>query len=205
MKKVLKYILIFIVGILVALLYFKKESHQNEKEQIQVILNEIKNVSKLVVTETNVSEMYNYESAKLYFFETLSFSKKVIVVVNANVQVSYDLSKMIVETDSINKKVIIKSIPKEELNISPEIKYYDFEQSTFNSFTKEELNKVNQKSIESIRKTIDTSDIKNQAKKQLLIELKKLYNMTTLLNWELVDETENQLINKTLEINNFKS
>lgn len=205
MKKVLKYILIFIVGILVTLLYFKKESHQNEKEQIQVILNEIKNVSKLVVTETNVSEMYNYESAKLYFFETLSFSKKVIVVVNANVQVSYDLSKMIVETDSINKKVIIKSIPKEELNISPEIKYYDFEQSTFNSFTKEELNKVNQKSIESIRKTIDTSDIKNQAKKQLLIELKKLYNMTTLLNWELVDETENQLINKTLEINNFKS
>lgn len=205
MKKVLKYILIFIVGILVALLYFKKESHQNEKEQIQVILNEIKNVSKLVVTETNVSEMYNYESAKLYFFEILSFSKKVIVVVNANVQVSYDLSKMIVETDSINKKVIIKYIPKEELNISPEIKYYDFEQSTFNSFTKEELNKVNQKSIESIRKTIDTSDIKNQAKKQLLIELKKLYNMTTLLNWELVDETENQLINKTLEINNFKS
>lgn len=205
MKKVLKYLLIFIVGILVTLLYFKKESHQNEKEQIQVILNEIKNVSKLVVTETNVSEMYNYESAKLYFFETLSFSKKVIVMVNANVQVSYDLSKMMVETDSINKKVIIKSIPKEELNISPEIKYYDFEQSTFNSFTKEELNKVNQKSIESIRKAINTSDIKSQAKKQLLIELRKLYNMTTLLNWELVDETENQLINETLKIDNFKS
>lgn len=193
MKKAVKYILTFIVGILVALLYFKKESHQNEKEQIQVILNEIKNVSKLVVTETNVSEMYNYESAKLYFFETIPFSKKVIIVVNAKVQVSYDLSKMEVEIDSIRKKVILKSIPKEEINISPEIKYYDFEQSVFNSFTKEELNKVNQKSIESIRKTIKTSTIKKDAKKQLIIELKKLYNMATILNWELIDETENQL------------
>lgn len=205
MKKAVKYILVFIVGILVALLYFKKESHQNEKEQIQVILNEIKNVSKLVVTETNVSEMYNYESAKLYFFEKISFAKKVIVVVNAKVQVSYDLSKMVIEIDSINKKVIIKSIPKEEINISPEVKYYDFEQSTFNSFTKDELNNVNQKSIENIRKTINTSDIKSKAKKQLFLELKKLYNMTNLLNWELVDKTENQFITETLKVDVFKS
>lgn len=200
MKNVFKYVLVFIIGILVALLYFKKEAHQNEKEQIQVMLNEIKNVSKLVVTETNVSEMYNYESDDKYLFEMLSFSKKVILVVNAKVQVSYDLSKMLIETDSINKKIIIKSIPKEEVFIAPNIQYYDFEQSTFNSFTKEELNKINKKSIDKIKETIDLSDIKTKAKKQLLQELSKLYNMTTLLNWELIDETENQLI-----IHNFKN
>jgi hypothetical protein len=194
MKKALKYFLVFLVGILIALLYFKKESHQNEKEQIQVMLNEIKNVSKLVVTEASFSEMYNYESAKKYFFETLSFDKKVIVVVNAKVQVSYDLSKMVIETDTVRKKVIIKSIPKETFFIAPEIKYYDLEQSAFNTFSKEELNKINKKSIEKIRETIDITDLKSNAKKQLIKELGKIYNLTSLLDWELVDQTENQLI-----------
>ncbi|MCF6351155.1 MAG: DUF4230 domain-containing protein [Flavobacteriaceae bacterium] len=200
MKKIAKYILVFFIGILVALGYFKKETQQNKKEQIQVLLNEIKNVSKLIVTEINVSEIYNYQSANKYFFEMLSFNKKIILVVNAKVQVSYDLSKMDVVTDSINKKIIIKSIPKAEVFIAPEVQYYDFEQSTFNSFTKEELNKINKKSIEKITETTDLSIIKIKAKKQLLLELGKLYNMATLLNWELIDETENQLI-----ITNFKN
>jgi hypothetical protein len=200
MKNAIKYLLVFVVGILVALLYFKNEAHQNEKEQIQVMLNEIKNVSKLVVTEASFSEMYNYESAKKYFFETFSFDKKVIVMVNAKVQVSYDLSKMVIETDTIHKKIIIKSIPKEEIFIAPDVQYYDFEQSTFNSFTKEELNKINKKSIEKIKETMEISTLKKQAKKQLLSELKKLYQMTSLLDWQLVDETENKLI-----FDNFKN
>ncbi len=200
MKKVFKYIFVFIIGILVALLYLKNEVNKNEKEQIQVVINEVKNVSKLVVTESTVSEMYNYEQADKYFFETISFNKKVIILVNAKVQVSYDLSKMEIITDTINKKIIIKSIPKEEIFIAPDIQYYDFEQSTFNSFSKEELNKINKKSIEKIKETIEISTIKNNAKKQLLTELKKLYNITTILNWELVDKTEDQLI-----INNFKN
>lgn len=199
MNKIIKYIFVFSIGILVALLYFKKEAHKNEKEQIQVMLNEIKNVSKLVVTEASFSEIYNYESAEKYFFETLSFNKKVIVLVNAKVQVSYDLSKMLIETDSLNRKIIIKSIPKEELFIAPDIQYYDFEQSTFNTFTKEELNKINKKSIDKIKETMDVSDLKETAKKQLLSELDKLYNMATLLDWQLIDQTENKLI-----INHFK-
>ncbi len=200
MKKVFKYLLVFLIGILVALLYFKNEVSKNEKEQIQIVINEVKNVSKLVVTESTVSEMYNYEQADKYFFETISFNKKIIVLVNAKVQVSYDLSKMEIVTDTINKKIIIKSIPKEEIFIAPDIQYYDFEQSTFNSFTKEELNKINKKSIQKIKETIEISSLKNNAKKQLLIELKKLYNITTILNWELIDETEDQLI-----INHFKN
>lgn len=200
MKKAVKYILVFVIGILVALLYFKNDVKKNEYEQVQVMLNEIENVSKLVVTETTVSEMYNYETADKYLFELLSFKKKVILLVNANVQVSYDLSQMEIETDSINKKVIIKSIPDETVLVSPDIQYYDLEQSSFNTFTKEELNKINEKSIDKIKETIDLSDIKSKAKEQLIAELKKLYNMTNILDWELVDETQGQLIK-----DNFKN
>lgn len=199
MKKILKYGLIFLLGILVAILYFRKEKSNHKREQIQVLLTEIKNVSKLVVTESTFSEMYNYTDADKYFFETISFDKKIILSVNAKVQVSYDLSKMVIETDTINKIIIIKSLPKEEIFIAPNITYFDLEQSTFNQFTKEELNELNKKSIEKIKQIIDASTLKEQSKNQLIEELRKIYKMATLLDWKLIDETEHKLIFNTFK------
>ncbi|MEE9350204.1 MAG: DUF4230 domain-containing protein [Flavobacteriaceae bacterium] len=163
------------------------------------MLNEIKNVSKLVVTESTFSEMYNYQDANKYFFETVSFDKKIILSVNAKVQVSYDLSKMEVEIDSINQRVIVKSIPKEEFNISPNISYFDLQQSTFNQFSKEELNTITQNSIKKIEETIDASTLKETSKNRLLEELRKIYKMTTLLDWELIDETDTKIIQNTFK------
>lgn len=199
MKKIFTYGLIFLLGIFVAILYFRKEKNNHKKEQIQVLLTEIKNVSKLVVTESTFSEMYNYSDADTYFFETISFDKKVILSVNAKVQVSYDLSKMIIETDTIHKKIIVKSLPKEEILIAPNITYFDLEQSTFNQFTKEELNVLNKKSIKKIKETIDASTLKEQSKNRLIEELRKIYKMANLLEWELIDETENKLIFNTFK------
>ncbi len=199
MKKIFRYGLIFLLGVLFTFLYFRKEKENHKSEQIQVLLTEIKNVSKLVVTESTFSEMYNYSDADKYFFETISFDKKVILSVNAKVQVSYDLSKMIIETDTIHKRIIVKSLPKEEIFISPNITYFDLEQSTFNQFTKEELNALNKKSIKKIKETIDASTLKEQSKNRLIEELRKIYKMANLLEWEWIDETENKLI-----LNTFK-
>ncbi len=195
----MKYLLVFIIGLLVAFFYFKSQKKNYKTEQIKVMLNEIKNVSKLVVTESTFSEMYNYQDANKYFFETVSFDKKIILSVNAKVQVSYDLSKMEVEIDSINQRVIVKSIPKEEFNISPNISYFDLQQSTFNQFSKEELNTITQNSIKKIEETIDASTLKETSKNRLLEELRKIYKMTTLLDWELIDETDTKIIQNTFK------
>jgi len=200
MKKLFGYFLIFILGAIVAYLYFNNQQLKYKSEQANILLTEIKNVSKLVVTESTFSEMYNYQDADKYFFETISFDKKIILSVNAKVQVSYDLSKMEIETDTINKKIIIKSIPKEEILISPQISYFDLEQSTFNQFSKEELNKITQKSIAKIKESIDASTLKEQSKSRLIEELRKIYNMAQILDWELVDETESKMIMKTLKL-----
>jgi len=189
MRKILGYTFIFFIGALVAYLYFKKDLSNNKKEQTQLILNEIKNVSKLVVVESSFTQMYNYENSKYFLIEQFSFDKKVILVVNANIQISYDLSKMKIETDPIHKKVILNYIPKEEIFISPKISYFDFEQSTFNTFTKDELNKVHAKSIQKIKEAANIIGLKEKARIQLIEELKKLYKMTTLLDWEFVDHT----------------
>ncbi len=200
MKRILTYLFLIVIGFVIAYFYFKSEENKYRTEQANIILTEIKNVSKLVVSEATFSELYNYQDADKYFFETISFDKKIILSVNAKVQVSYDLSKMKIETDTINKRIIIKSIPKEELFISPQISYFDLEQSTFNQFSKKELNEISEKSIAKIKETIDASTLKEQSKNRLFEELRKIYKMATLLNWELIDETENKLIQKTFKL-----
>ncbi len=200
MKRILSYLFIFIIGIVVAYFYFRNEQNKYKTEQTNIILTEIKNVSKLVVTEATFSEMYNYQDADKYFFETISFDKKIILSVNAKVQISYDLSKMEIETDTINKRIVIKSIPKEEIFISPQISYFDLEQSSFNQFSKEELNKITQKSIAKIKESIDASTLKEQSKNRLFEELRKIYKMAQILDWELVDETESKMIMNTLKL-----
>ena len=200
MKKLTSYFFVFIIGAIIAYFYFINQKNQYKAEQVNVILTEIKNVSKLVVTESTFSEMYNYQDADKYFFETISFDKKVILSVNAKVQVSYDLSKMLIETDTINKKIIIKSLPKEEIFISPQISYFDLEQSSFNQFSKEELNEISKKSIAKIKETIDASTLKEESKNRLFIELKKIYTMANLLGWQLIDETENKTIKQTFKL-----
>ncbi|MCD6544892.1 MAG: DUF4230 domain-containing protein [Flavobacteriaceae bacterium] len=194
MKKIGIYILVCLIGFFIAKWMDKKERKAETNEDIQIVIQSIHNISKLVVTEGVFSEVYSYKNAKKYFYDTFEFNKSAIVTVNARVQVLFDLEKMVVEIDSIHKKIKIKSIPKEEIVIIPDIKYFDIQQSTFNSFSKEELNSINKKSIEKIKQTAEVSELKKNAKKRLIIELSKIYQLSVILGWEVVDETEEQLL-----------
>jgi len=199
MKKYVVYVIFCLMGFFIAKSIYNSEKTSTTNEDIQIVLQSIENISKLVVTEGIFSEVYSYKDAKKYFYDTFEFNKSAIVTVNAKVQVMFDLEKMIVEIDSVNKKIVIKYIPKEEISITPEIKYFDLQQSTFNSFGKEELNSINKKSIEKIKETVNVSELKQDAKKRLIIELSKMYQLSAILGWEVVDETEEQLLNKYFE------
>lgn len=194
MKKYAIYILVCLLGFFIAKEIYKNENKHKINEDIQIVLQSVKNISKLVVSEGIFSEMYSYKDAKKYFYDTFEFNKSIIVIVNAKVQVLFDLEKMEIEIDSVNKKIKIKFIPKEEVIIIPEVKYFDLQQSTFNSFTKEELNNINKKSIEKIKETVEVSKIRTNAKKRLMDELSKIYQLSTILGWEVIDETEEQLL-----------
>ena len=110
--KVSRYILVFLLGFLIAKFWYQKDQTNFEKEEINVIVNSIKNMSKLVISSTSFSEFYNYSDSKKYFYDLVSFDKKAIVSVNANVEVGYDLSKLDIQIDSIAKKKYINNIPK---------------------------------------------------------------------------------------------
>lgn len=194
-NKVAIYILVCLIGFFTAKWIYKSEKITDTNEDIQIVLHSIKNISKLVVSEGSFSEVYTYKDAKKYFYDTFEFNKSIIVIVNAKVQVMFDLEKMLVDIDTLDKKIKIKYIPKEEIIISPNGKYFDMQQSTFNTFSKDELNKINQKSILKIKETTEVSTLKKSAKKRLLIELSKIYQLSTILGWEVIDETDEQLLN----------
>ncbi|MEN8123816.1 MAG: DUF4230 domain-containing protein [Bacteroidota bacterium] len=204
MKRISLFILVGLIGFLIARQFYKNEKTQETHEDIQVIIQSVKNMNKLIVSEGIFSEVYNFQDAKKYFYDTFEFKKSVIVTVNARVQVLFDLNLMDLEIDSIHKKIIIKSIPKEEITIIPQVKYFDLQQSTFNTFDKEELNKINKKSIDKIKQTAEVSDLVENAKERLVIELKKMYQLSNILGWEVVDETDTQLMdNFVFEIPKF--
>lgn len=188
----IKYVAVFLFGFLLAKLWYDRKEESYQREEIKVFVNEVKNLSKLVVSEGNYSEMYSHSDTKKYFFDYIEFEKKLMLSVNAKVEVGYDLSKLDIQIDSLNKEIIIRKIPKEEVLISPDIKYFDLQQSKFNTFSMDELNTLNGKAIERIKNSETFVDQKKKAKTRLFEELSKIYQLSKIYNWKVVDKTENQ-------------
>lgn len=198
--KLLKYLLVFVCGFLIAkLIYDKKIEQSSNKEVYQIISNGVNSLSKLVVSQGNFAQVYSFSDSKKYFYDVVSFDKKAVLSVNATVEVGYDLSKMDIQIDSIQKKIIINKIPEEDVTIIPNIKYFDLQESQFNSFSSDELNALNKKAIEKIKNSIQTTSLKQNAKNRLFEELSKIYQLSKIFNWEVVDNTTYQLHKLELE------
>lgn len=192
--KFIKYFSIFIFGFLIGKLVYDKEKKSEIQEEIQIISGGIKNLSKLVVSEGSFAEIYSFSDSKKYFYDVISFDKKAIVSVNAKVEIGYDMSKLIVQIDSIGKQIIINKIPEETVTIIPEIKYFDLQESSFNSFSSEELNKLNKKSVEKIKENIEIIRLKRNAKNRLFAELSKIYQLSKTYGWSVVDNTGKNIL-----------
>ena len=142
-----------------------------------------------------------YKDHKKYLGDWLSFEKKAIVVINADVTVGFDLSQVKFEVDSIHKILKISNLPKEEIKISPDYKYYNIDESTFNEFEGQDYNKINKIARANLTKKINASSLKTDAKKRLKEELYKLYSFVEILKWKV--EIEGETINTKQDFQKF--
>lgn len=165
--------------------YFKNDDTSTIEYDTNLIQEQIKNVGKLVVTEGHFAEVLTYKDKKETYIPGLSFDKKALVIINADVTVSFDLSKITYDIDEKNKTLTITNIPKEEIKIYPEIKYYDVEASTFNEFTGDDYNKISKVAKENLAKKIEKSTLKTNAQNRLLSELTKMLVLTNSMGWQL--------------------
>ncbi|WP_343799359.1 DUF4230 domain-containing protein [Gaetbulibacter jejuensis] len=180
----------------------KKEEQIILKENSALIQEQLKNVSKLVVTEGHFSEVFSYENSKRMFGDLIEVEKKALVVVNADVTIAYDLSKIEYNIDETTKTLQILTIPKEEIKINPDFEYYDIQADYLNPFEAKDYNEIKKTVREQLMKKIEASDLKSNAQNRLLSELSKFYILTNSLGWAL---EYNQAPIESLEVfNNLK-
>lgn len=199
-KKALIFALICIaLGSLLTFFIMRKVDKKNEvMPDTELIQQQMKNVSKLVVNEAKISQIYNYKDEKS-FMNLMSFDKKALVVVNADVQIMYDLSKLEYNVDETNKIVKITFIPKEEIKINPEIKIYDVEESRFNAFKGNDYNTIQESVKKQFHEKIMKSNIQANAKNRLVSELSKFLVVTQSLGWTL--KYQDETITNTADFN----
>lgn len=183
--KLIYLLILLIVGFLAYQFFTKKANTTTIEYDTNLIQVQIKNVGKLVVTEGHFAEVLTYKDKKETYIPGLSFDKKALVVINADVTIGFDLSKVTYDIDEKNKIVTITNIPKEEIKISPDFKYYDTESSTFNEFTGDDYNKINKIARANLLKKIEKSTLKTNAQNRLLSELSKMLIVTNSLGWTL--------------------
>lgn len=191
MKKIFGVVILGLVGILV----FKtcsdaKESKSILEENSMLIQQQIANVSKLIVTEGHFAEVYNYKDSKELFGPLVTADKKALVVVNAEVLIAYDLSKIKFELDEANKILRIGSIPEPEIKLNPDFEYYDVTADYLNPFDAGDYNQIKRNVNASLLKKVEASSLKSNARNRLLSELQKFYILTNSMGWQLVYEGE---------------
>jgi len=203
MKRVLAGALITLAAVLI---FRSCTEDKKEKTILQensmLIQQQIENVSKLIVTEGHFAEVYNYKDSQQLFGPLITADKKALVVVNAEVTVAYDLSKIDFEVDEATKTLRIKRLPEPEIKLNPDFEYYDVTANYLNQFNATDYNKIKKNVNASLLKKVEASSLKSNAQNRLISELQKFYILTNSMGWTL--EYQGQTVDQNLQELLFK-
>jgi preprotein translocase subunit YajC len=179
--------------VLISGVWFFYQSYQEREElkaSSELIQKQVQQVGKLIVTEGYYSKVFTFKNSQNLFLNLMTSDKKALVIVNAKATVEYDLRQLEVEIDETRKILILKKIPDPILNIYPEIEYYDVTQDYFNSFEAKDYNKIKNSVTAQIRTQIEKSDLMENSRERLIVELTNLYVLTNSMGWSLMYEEE---------------
>lgn len=185
LKRTISILIPLILGVLVSYWIFNRNKQKEISTSGDVIIERIKAVKKLVVTEGQFSEVYNYKEAQKYFYDLISFEKKALLLVKGKVLVSYDLEAIEYKVNEKTKTITLTKVPKPETTIEPSIKYYDLQESTFNSFSADDYNKLNKLAIQKLREEIAKSNLYVRAEESLQRNLGELQWVGKELGWKV--------------------
>lgn len=189
----MKKVVLGVVSALAVLLLFRycersKAEKAELEESSELIQQQISHVAKLVVTEGQFAEVFNYKDSRQLFGPLISARKKALVVVNAEVTVAYDLRKIEYEIDREGRTLRIQKLPAPEIRINPDFEYYDVQADYLNPFDAEDYNTIKDRVNASLMKKIRNSAVMENAENRLLSELSGLVLLTNTLEWTLTYE-----------------
>lgn len=142
----------------------------------------------MVVLEQDISSMQKTDMSYEVLGNKFS-NNRIITFTKTNAQVSYDLNKMKMEVDSVNKKLIIKELPNADIRITPNVEIQSMDDSFFNRISQEDIKNVTQKAKDNAMKSIDQNKLRNEGRKQLMENLNNIFVLAKALNYTIEDKT----------------
>jgi hypothetical protein len=190
MRRIKNLIIGAVIMLLIVLVYNYYSDWNDEKETLEaqtaLIEKQVRNVSKLVVTEATYAKVYTYENTKSYGWgDFYSSQKRALIVSNAQVQIGYDLRLMRYEIDENSKTIRILEIPAPEIKINPDLKYYNLDNGMTNRFEAKDFNTMKRRITSDLRSKIKKSEIVKNAENRLLSELSQIYVLSKSFGWKL--------------------
>lgn len=185
----------FVAGLVLAtILFFSMKScfSTGKKEtstDYYVLTNQISKMNKMVVMEQNTSAMQKTNFDYTILGQKIS-GNQIMTFTKTNAQVTYDLSKMKIDVDSINKKLIIKELPDAEIKITPSVEINSMDDSFMNRITQEDIKKVTETSKQNAIKTIDQNRLRTEGRKQLFDNLNQIFVLAKALHYTIEDDTK---------------
>ena len=184
----------FILGVLIGILFlgivvllFSKRFFKNKsEEQSVVLLEKIRNVSKMITVEGDFSEIMHFEDVKGVLLNLVNSKKKAIVLANAKVLIGFDMKKIRLQSKPEKKKLILEHFPEPEiLSIETDIQYYDVKHGYFNKFAAKDLSDLNKKVKINIENKIPESELLISATSKALETVKIIEQMVSTFGWKL--------------------
>lgn len=188
-------ILTFFLGIIIMLLIFFAWKGFSEKKAAAInqdyylITNQINKMNKMVVAEQNFSSFQTHKSAALSIAGYDVLPKEMVLYTTAKAQVTYDLSKMKIDVDSLHKKLIIQSIPNAEIKIYPDVKIHFMDDYALNRFDKADINGIMESAKQNMVKSIDQNKLRTEGHQQLIKNLNDIFVLAKALNYQIIDNT----------------
>lgn len=188
--------LAFVAGALVMLmLFFGVRSCLNlspvekkEQSDYYILTNQISKMNKMVVMEQDVSSMQKTKISYELFGKEMS-SNNIVTYTKTNAQVSYDLNKMKMVVDSVNKKLVITELPEADIRITPSVEVQSLDDSFFNRISEKDIKNVTQKAKTTAIQSIDQNRLRKEGHKQLLDNLNQIFVLAKALNYTIEDQT----------------
>lgn len=145
-------------------------------------------MNKMVVLEQNTSSMQKTKMGYEFLGKEVS-SNSIITYTKTNAQVSYDLNKMKIEVDSVNKKLIITELPDADIRITPSVEIQSLDDSFFNRISEKDIKNVTQKAKDTAIKSIDQNKLRTEGREQLMENLNNIFVLAKALHYTIEDKT----------------
>jgi len=179
-------LLLLLLLLVAALAWWRHQVKQDHHSyaSADVLLEQYRNVFKLVTVEGQFQEIYAYKD--YWGYDIAPLRKKALVRATGQVLVGYDLDASRVTLREEDRMIILDRLPRPEiLALDLDLDYYDLDAGTFNSFGPEDLTRINADIKENMRRKALQSALFQRADEQATVFYQTLRGLAEHAGWQV--------------------